>query len=237
MQQEFKEKLLGELLRNNFLKMNRQKTIEPIMKILEKKFSVSKTTLNKMRKNPDAFKILISCILSLRTHDKNTAMTSKKLFDVADTPEKISKLPLKKLERLIFSSGHYRKKAKTLKHVSKILLKEFDGKVPKTREELMSIKGIGPKTANIVLAFAFEKKVLPIDTHCHRIPNRLGWIRTKTPEQTETELNKILPKRYWKEFNSIFVQFGKTICQPVSPLCSTCSINEYCKKVGVIKSR
>lgn len=212
-------------------------TIEPIMKILEKRFPVSKTTLNKMRKNPNAFKILISCLLSLRTQDKNTEIASSRLFAIADTPKEILALPIKRLEKLIFSSGHYRKKARVLKHVSKVILKEFNGKVPKTREELMGIKGIGPKTANIVLAFAFGKKVLPIDTHCHRIPNRLGWVKTKTPEQTETELNKILPKKYWTEFNSIFVQFGKIICQPVSPLCSICPINSYCPKIGIQKHR
>lgn len=213
------------------------KNLEKIMKILQQEFPISKTTLNRMRKNPNAFKILISCLLSLRTQDKNTEIASGRLFAVADTPKEIVALPMKKLEKLIFSSGHYRKKARTLKHVSKVLLERFDGKVPKTREELMSIKGIGPKTANIVLAFAFGKKVLPIDTHCHRIPNRLGWIKTKTPEKTEAELNKILPKKYWTDFNSIFVQFGKTICQPVSPLCSTCPINQYCPRIGVIKSR
>jgi len=217
--------------------MKRKNNLEQVMSILEQKFPVSKTTLNKMRKNPNAFKILISCLLSLRTQDKNTEIASGRLFAVADTPKEIIALPLKKLEKLIFSSGHYRKKARTLKHVSKVLLERFDGKVPKTREELMSIKGIGPKTANIVLAFAFGKKVLPIDTHCHRIPNRLGWVKTKTPEKTEEELNKILPKKYWGEFNSIFVQFGKTICQPVSPLCSTCPISKYCPRIGVIKHR
>jgi len=213
------------------------KTIEPVMKILEKEFPVSKTTLNKMRKKPNAFKILISCLLSLRTQDKNTKIASDRLFAVADTPKEILALPIKRLEKLIFSSGHYKKKARILKHVSKVILKEFNRKVPKTREELMSIKGIGPKTANIVLAFAFGKEVLPIDTHCHRIPNRLGWVKTKTPEQTEIELNKILPRKYWQEFNSIFVQFGKTICQPISPLCSTCPINKYCPKIGVARFR
>lgn len=211
--------------------------IEKVMKILSKNFPISKTTLNKMRKNPNAFKILISCLLSLRTQDKNTEIASKKLFEVADTPKEILNLPLKKLEKIIYSSGYYRNKAKTLKHVSKVLLERFNGEVPKTREELMSIKGIGPKTANIVLAFAFGKKVLPIDTHCHRIPNRLGWIKTKTPEQTEAALNQILPRKYWTEFNSIFVQFGKTICQPISPLCSTCPINQYCPRIGVTKHR
>jgi len=213
------------------------KTLVPIMKILEHEFPVSTTTLNKMRKKPDAFKILISCLLSLRTQDKNTEIASSRLFAVATTPRQILSLPLKKLEKLIFSSGHYRKKARTLKHVSKVILEEFHGRVPKSREELMSIKGIGPKTANIVLAFAFGQKVLPIDTHCHRIPNRLGWVKTKTPEQTEAELNKILPKKYWIEFNSIFVQFGKTICQPVSPLCSQCPIRKYCPRIGVKKHR
>jgi len=197
-------------MENKFLK-----DIPKVFETLEKKYPVSKTTLNNMRKNPNAFKILISCLLSLRTQDKNTEIASSRLFAVADTPKEILKIPIKKLEELIYSSGHYKKKARTIQHVSEVLIKDFDSKVPRTREQLMSIKGIGPKTANIVLAFAFGEEVLPIDTHCHRIPNRLGWIKTKTPEQTETELNKILPRKYWKEFNSIFVQFGKTICQPI----------------------
>lgn len=218
--------------------MKKQQKISQIIKILSKKYpSYEKTTLNRMRKKPNAFKVLISCLLSLRTQDKNTEKASKKLFAVADTPKKISKIPLKKLEKLIYSSGHYKKKAKTLQHVSNELIKRFKGKVPDKKEELLSIKGIGPKTANIVLAFAFGKPALPIDTHCHRIPNRLGWLKTKTPEKTEKELEKILAKKYWKEFNAIFVQFGQTICQPISPLCSKCPIKKYCKRIGVKKSR
>ena len=211
-----------------------------VMKILEKHFDCRrKTTLNRMKKSekPDAFKILISCLLSLRTQDKNTEASSKKLFAVADTPVKIIKLPMKKLEKLIFSSGHYKKKARTLKHVSKVLIKKYKGRVPDDKQELLNIKGIGPKTANIVLAFAYAQDVLPIDTHCHRIPNRLGWVKTKKPEETEKQLEKILPKRYWNEFNGIFVLFGKTICQPISPWCSKCPIRKYCKKIGVKKSR
>ncbi len=212
-------------------------TIQKIMNALKKAYPSDKTTLNRMRKNPDAFKILISCLLSLRTQDKNTEIASNRLFAVADTPQEILKLPDEKLENLIYSSGHYKKKARTLKHVSKVIINEFHGKVPSTREDLMSIKGIGPKTANIVLAFAFGKNVLPIDTHCHRIPNRLGWVKTKTPEKTEKELEKILPKKYWRDFNSIFVQFGKTICVPISPKCSICPISQYCPKISVKKSR
>jgi endonuclease-3 len=218
--------------------MKKKYKIEEVMKILSRVyFSNEKTTLNRMRKKPDAFRILISCLLSLRTQDKNTEKASRQLFEVVDTPKQIITLPIKKLEKLIFSSGHYKKKARILKSVSKDILKRFGGKVPETREELMSIKGIGPKTANIVLAFAFGKSVLPIDTHCHRIPNRLGWIKTKTPEQTEKELEKILPKKYWNEFNAIFVQFGQTICKPISPFCSQCPVKKYCERVGVKKWR
>jgi endonuclease-3 len=213
-------------------------TIPSIMKILSKKYiSNNKTTLNRMRTKPNAFKILISCLLSLRARDENTEIVSKNLFKIADNPEKIIKLPRKKLEKIIFSSGHYKKKAEVLQHVSKTLIEKFHSKVPDTYDELISIKHIGPKTAKIVLAFAFQKDFIPIDTHCHRIPNRLGWVKTKTPEQTDKEIPKILPKKYWNEFNAIFVQFGREICQPISPKCSICPIEKYCKKVGVEKSR
>ena len=218
--------------------MNKKQRIEKSLKILGKIYnSNEKTTLNRMRKKPDAFKILISCLLSLRTQDKNTEKASARLYEVANTPKEIVKLPIKKLEKLIFSSGHYKKKARTLQHVSKELINKFDSKVPNTREKLMSIKGIGPKTANIVLAFAYGKNVIPVDTHVHRIPNRLGWVKTKTPEQTEKALEKVLPKKHWREFNAIFVQFGQTICQPISPWCSKCPISEYCPRINVNKSR
>ena len=214
------------------------KNIPKIMEILSKVyFSNEKTTLNRMRKKPDPFKILISCLLSLRTQDKNTEKASRQLYEVANTPQEIVALPVEKLEKLIFSSGHYKKKARVLQSVSNDLIQRFNSKVPDNKEDLLSIKGVGPKTANIVLAFAYGKNVLPIDTHCHRIPNRLGWVQTKTPEQTEKELEKVLPLKYWQEFNSIFVQFGQTLCQPISPKCSECPINKYCPKIGVERSR
>ena len=218
--------------------MKKQEKIKKVLKILYKKYpSNEKTTLNRMRKKQDAFKILISCLLSLRARDENTEKVSKKLFKIASTPKKIASMPIKKLEKIIYSSGHYKKKTQTLKNVSKEILKRFKGKVPKTREELLSIKGIGPKTANIVLAFAYNKKVIPVDTHCHRIPNRLGWIKTKTPEQTEKELNEIIPEKYKQEFNAVFVQFGRDICVPISPKCSICPVKKYCKRVNITKSR
>jgi len=212
--------------------------IEEVINILLKHYPPDgKTTLNKMRAKPDAFKILISCLLSLRARDENTEKVSQQLFKIADTATEIAKMPTPKLEKLIFSSGHYHKKAQTLKHVSQELINRFDSQVPSTREELMSIKGIGPKTANIVLAFAFGQQCIPVDTHVHRIPNRLSWVKTKTPEKTEIELMKILPKRYWQDFNAIFVAFGREICQPVSPWCSKCPIQKYCERVGVLRSR
>lgn len=214
------------------------RNIPKIMQILEKHFNfVERTTLNRMRRKPDAFRILISCLLSLRTQDKNTEKVSRQLFEVADTPEKIINLPIKKLEKLIYSSGHYKKKARTLKHVSSEILKIFGGKVPKTKEELLSIKGIGPKTANIVLSFAYGQDVIPVDVHVHVIANRLGWANAKKPEDTEKQLEKIIPKKYWKELNGIFVLFGKEICITISPKCSSCPIRNYCPRIGVKRSR
>ncbi len=216
----------------------KRRNIDKIIKILSKHFHYTRrTTLNRMRKKPNPYKILISCLLSLRTKDANTESVSKKLFKVASTPSEIANMNIKKLEKLIYSSGHYKKKARTLKHVSKEILERFGGKVPSNKEELLSIKGIGPKTANIVLCFAYDKCVLPVDVHVHVVSNRLGWVMTKTPEQTEKELEKILPKKYWKEINGLFVLHGKEFCQSFSPLCTKCPINSYCPRIGVKRSR
>tara|TARA_Y100000310_G_C20478526_1_gene713586 strand:+ start:188 stop:760 length:573 start_codon:yes stop_codon:yes gene_type:complete len=190
-----------------------------------------------MRKKPDPFKVLIACLLSLQTQDKNTEKASKALFAVASTPKQIVNLPIKKLEKLIYSSGHYKKKSRTLKHVSNEIIKRFNGKVPDTEEELLSIKGIGRKTANIVLAFAYGKDVIPVDIHVHVISNRLDWVNTKNADQTEYELVKVMPKKYWKELNALLVLFGKEICITISPWCSRCPISKYCPKIGVLRSR
>lgn len=216
----------------------KEKNFQEIMETLKKIYnSIDKTTLNRMRTKPDPFKVLISCLLSLRARDENTEKVSNQLFAVVNTPEELVKIPTEKLEKIIFSSGHYKKKARVLQSVSNDLITRFNSKVPNKKDELLSIKGIGPKTANIVLAFAFNQPVIPVDTHVHRIPNRIGWVKTKKPEQTEQELMKILPKEYWADVNAIFVQFGRDICQPVSPKCSTCPINKYCKRIGIQRSR
>jgi len=212
--------------------------MEKIIKVLLKEFKLyKKPTVRKTSAKKDPFKTLIACLLSLRTKDENTAKTSASLFAVADTPQTVMRLPMKKLENLIYSSGYYRNKARTIKHVCRVLLKEYKGKVPKTKEELLSIKGIGPKTANIVLCFAYGKHVIPVDTHVHRIPNRLGLIKTKKPEETEIELMKITPKKYWREINTVFILFGKNICLPVSPKCTICPLNNICLKIGVKRYR
>ncbi len=218
--------------------MRNTKHIEKIMQILENHFQYTeRTTLNRMRSNPDAYKILISCLLSLRAKDETTERISKDLFKVADTPKQIARINTKKLEKIIFSTGHYHKKAATLKHVSKELIKRFNSKVPNNKEQLLSIKGIGPKTANIVLCFAFNQQFIPVDVHVHIVANRLGLVNTKTAEKTEPALENILPKKYWNEINGIFVLFGREICQTFSPKCSICPIRDYCPRIGVIRSR
>lgn len=209
-----------------------------VMNILKRKYSgYRKPTVRRSSKSKDAFRVLISCLLSLRTQDKNTEIASNNLFKVAKTPKEILELPIKKLENLIYSSGYYKKKARTLKHVSKELIRKFNGRVPSNKKDLLSIKGIGPKTANIVLSFAFNKLVIPVDINVHKVSNKLGWVKTKKPEDTEKELMKILSKKYWRDINTLFILHAKNICKPISPLCSKCFINKYCKRVGVKKSR
>lgn len=217
-----------------------EKNIDKIMSILAKHYhSTERTTLNRMRKEekPDPYKVLISCLLSLRTKDENTEKVVAKLFPIASTPDQILALPTEQLEKLIFSSGHYKKKARTLKEVSKIIIEKYNYQIPHTREELLSIKGIGPKTANIVLNFAYNKLVIPVDVNVHRVSNRLGFVSAKTPEKTELELNKILPKKYWREINGIFILHGKRMCVPISPHCSICPVKDLCPKISVEKSR
>ena len=216
---------------------NIKKTLEILKDYLKDQ---RKTTLNREGKDNKTFtpyQTLISCLLSLRAKDEVTEIISKELFKIADTPEKMLKIPEKQLKKIIFSSGHFNKKAEALRSVSKELIERFNSKVPETRDELISIKHIGPKTANIVLCFSFDKEVIPVDVHVHVLANRLGWVKTDTAEKTEFELMKVLPKQYWTEINGIFVLFGKTICETRLPHCSICPLKKLCPKIGVIKNR
>jgi endonuclease III len=185
----------------------------------------------------DPFLILISCLLSLRAKDTVSLPIALKLFKRAKTPQEILKLPRSELEKLFFSIGYYRQKAKSVHEVCHELIARFQGIVPITKEELLSIKGVGIKTANLVLGEAFGIPAICVDIHVHRISNRLGLVETKTPEQTEVALQEILPQEYWIEFNHLLVMWGQNICVPISPFCSRCVLTDVCPKKGVITRR
>jgi len=183
------------------------------------------------------FKVLVSTVLSLRTKDQTTQEASHRLFRQAQTPEALLKLDEKSIQKLIFPVGFYHTKAKSLRRISELLLERHQGKVPDTLEELLALPGVGRKTANLVVTVGYGKPGICVDTHVHRISNRWGLVRTRTPEETEMALRKILPKRYWIEFNDLLVCFGQNLCQPVSPHCSRCKIQKYCPRIGVSRSR
>ena len=182
------------------------------------------------RKKQDPFKILISTILSARTRDSNTEEATKTLFNKYSTPELIANADVEELEKLIYKAGFYKVKAARIKEVSRLIKEEFDNVVPDEFEDLISLPGVGAKTANCVLVYAFKTPAIPVDTHVHRIPNRLGWIKTKKPEETEKELKKIIPKDQWIRVNRLFVRFGQEICLPNRPKCDLCPINSTCEK-------
>ena len=207
------------------------KNISIVMKILKKDMNKFQnpvaTEIGEKTKSP--YMVLVSCILSLRTMDKITGPVSRKLFETVKTPQDMNRLSLKKLQEIIKPVNFYITKSKRIKDISKILAKNYNGKVPDDFDELMKFKGVGRKTANIVMTYGFFKKdYIAVDTHVHRVPNRLGWIKTKKPEDTEEQLKKILPKKYWQDFNDIIVTFGQNICRPIGPKCRECPISKYC---------
>lgn len=189
------------------------------------------------RYGKDPFIVLISCLLSLRARDLVTFPLCIKLFEQARTPQELLAIPRSDLEKLLYPLGFYRKKALLLHQVSKDLIDRFHSKVPHTLKELLSIKGVGRKTANLVLGQAFDIPAICVDTHVHRISNRLGIIATKTPQETEKALMEILPPEYWVEYNRLLVMWGQNICVPISPFCSRCVLFPVCQRVGVKKSR
>ena len=221
--------------------MNQIEHVDEIFKLLKKELSKYETpVINRAKKdiNDTPFNTLISCVLSLRTKDDVTEQASLRLLKKYNTPRKLLDLSEEQIAELIYPVGFYKTKAKRLREISKTLIDNYVSKVPDDFNELLKLKGVGRKTANIVMVYGHKKTgYLPIDTHCHRIPNRLGWITTKTPEETEIALRKILPKKYWDDFNDMFVTFGQKICVPISPFCSKCPINRFCKKINVKRSR
>lgn len=185
----------------------------------------------------DPFKVLISCILSLRTQDRTTGKASERLFKLSSTPAEMATLPVRRIEKAIYPVGFYRVKAARIKIISHDLIYKYSSKVPDEIDELLKLKGVGRKTANLVVTLGYKKPGICVDTHVHRITNRWGYVKTKTPVETEFALREKLPKEYWIEINGLLVAFGQGICKPISPLCSKCSVKAYCAKIGVGKHR
>lgn len=195
----------------------------------------SVTLVGKRWKSP--FLVLISCIMSLRTKDETTLPASERLFKLADTPETMIKLTASQIEKAIFPVGFYKTKARTILGICKDIIEKFDHKVPGDIETLLTMKGVGRKTANLVLTEGFNIPAMCVDTHVHRISNRFGYVETKSPEETEWALRKRLPKKHWIDYNALLVTWGQNVCKPVSPLCSRCSVSRYCAKSNVTISR
>ena len=183
------------------------------------------------------FTVLISCILSLRTQDKTTTAASERLFAIASTPETILATPAHVIQKAIYPVSFYRVKTRSIHAISELLLTRFGGQVPSKLDDLLELPGVGRKTANIVVTLGFRKPGIAVDTHVHRISNRLGYVRTKNADDTEMALRKKLPPRYWVTFNDLLVTYGQNLCKPISPFCSRCKIAEYCRRVGVTLSR
>lgn len=186
---------------------------------------------------PDPFIILISCLLSLRAKDSKTLPISMQLFARARTAQELLAIPVTELEQLLYSLGYYRQKTRIIREVCTQLLQDFGGNVPATREELLRIKHVGRKTANLVLAVAFGQPAICVDVHVHRIANRLGLVATQTPEQTERALEKLLPQEWWATVNELLIKFGQHICVPISPKCTGCPLADRCPRIGVTRHR
>jgi len=213
--------------------------INNIVKILKKELKVGTLPIvsHLAADQRDPFVILISTLLSLRTKDEVTELATERLFKLASTPQEMLKVPANKIAKTIYPVGFYRVKARTIHHVCRELIERFDSRVPDNLEDLLGIKGVGRKTANLVVSLAYGKPGICVDTHVHRISNRLGYVKTKTPDETEFALRVKLPRRHWIIYNTLMVAFGRKTCKPVSPVCSTCPIKIYCARVGVTLSR
>lgn len=222
--------------------MNKTEHVDEIFKLLKQELNkyrqpvVSHSKWGEIVNTP--FTTLISCILSLRTKDEVTEKASIQLLKKYNTPEKIVQLSEKQIESLIYPVGFYKTKAKRIEEISKTLIENYSSKVPDDFDELLKLKGVGKKTAAIVMVYGHKKdNFIPVDVHVHVIANRLGWVKSKNPDETMEKLMKILPKKYWYDLNNLFVKFGQKICITISPRCSCCPIEKYCPKISVIKKR
>ena len=211
------------------------RVIELIAETLKAKRLPIVSELAEQKSTP--FQILISTLLSLRTKDEVTEVAARGLFALASTPSEMLELSEDQIAAAIYPAGFYRKKSKTILHVCRDLVERYDSHVPDSIEELLKLKGVGRKTANLVVILGYGGEGICVDTHVHRISNRLGYVMTKTPDETEYALREKLPRKHWTEYNTIMVAFGRNICRPVSPLCSWCPVSINCQKCGVTRSR
>jgi endonuclease-3 len=189
------------------------------------------------RRTRSPFSVLVSTVISARTKDEVTGAAAGRLFALAATPRGMARLPVARIEKAIYPAGFYRTKARSIRSLSRILDEEYGGEVPDTIEELVRLPGVGRKTANLVVTLGFGAPGICVDTHVHRVCNRLGAVRTRNPAQTEFALRAVLPKRHWIEINDLLVIFGRAVCTPLSPRCSRCAIVKRCGRVGVTRSR
>ncbi len=221
--------------------MNKINHVDEIFKRLKKELNQYETPIvTRSKKDIDdtPFNTLISCVLSLRTKDEVTEKASLRLLKKHNTPEKLLKLSEERIASLIYPVGFYKTKAKRLREISKSLIENYSSEVPKDFDELLKLKGVGKKTAAIVMVYGHKiDNFIPVDVHVHVIANRIGWVKSKNPDETMDKLMKIIPKKYWYDLNGLFVQFGQNICITTSPWCSRCPIEQYCKKISVNKSR
>jgi endonuclease-3 len=215
-------------------------TIEIVLRTLRRevrKWKVPAVGMVADRAADRPFETLVSTILSLRTKDAVTGPASHRLLSRAPTPEAIAKLPIAQIEELIYPVGFYRTKARNLKDISRILLQHHEGRVPRRMEELLKLPGVGRKTANLVVTVGYGDYGICVDTHVHRISNLWGYVKTRTPEETEFALRKKLPRKHWKTFNDILVTFGQNLCVPISPWCSRCPVEKHCEKACLARHR
>ncbi len=189
------------------------------------------------KESRDPFLILIACVLSLRTKDLTTTEASRRLFALATDPAGMLRLPVSRIERTIYPVGFYRTKARQIREISRRLLAAYAGRVPDSIDELLTLPGVGRKTANLVVTVGYHKPGICVDVHVHRITNRWGYVETTSPDETEQALRAKLPRRHWITFNDLLVPFGQNLCQPVSPYCSRCPVEKYCPRMGVTRSR
>lgn len=208
--------------------------ISTILRIIEQAATPWKTpAVIHIGQGKDPFRVLVSCILSLRTRDEVTESASERLFALADNPQKLLSLDSSEIQKAIYPVAFYRNKTHTLREICRELIERHDAKVPDTLEELLKLKGVGRKTANLTLILGHEKMGICVDTHVHRVFNRWSYVKTKSPDATEMALRDKLPQKYWMQTNHLLVSLGQNICKPISPMCSQCCVSHHCEKIGV----